>query len=75
MRDNRSTQSSDFSAGDTVTVTASALNVRDGPGTENNILGSVSKGTTLELYSVQENWADVYWGNHGGWICLDYVTK
>lgn len=75
LQDNRSTQSSDFNAGDTVTVTASALNVRDGPGRENNILGLVSKGDTLTLYRVQGNWADTYFGDHGGWICLDYVTK
>lgn len=75
LQENRSTQNSNFNADDVVTVTANSLNVRDGPGTENNILGSVSKGTTPTLYRVQGNWADVYWGNHGGWICLDYVTK
>lgn len=75
LQDNRSTQYSDFKDDDIVTVTANSLNVRDGPGTEKNILGSVSKGTMLTLYRVQSNWADVYWGNHGGWICLDYVTK
>lgn len=75
LQNNRSTQSSDFSAGDMVTVTASALNVREGPGTDYNILGSVPKETNLELYRIQGNWSDVYWGDHGGWICLDYVTK
>lgn len=75
LQDNRSIQNSNFNAEEVVTVTASTLNVRDGPGTENNILGSVSKGKTLILYRVQGNWADTYWGSHGGWICLDYVTK
>lgn len=75
LENNRTIIESEFTAGDTVTVTASALNVRDGPGTENNILGSVFKGDKLELYRIQENWSDVYWGDHGGWICLDYVTK
>lgn len=75
LQDNRSTQNSNFNADDVVTVTASSLNVREGPGTENNILGSTSKGTTLKIYRVQGIWADVYWGDRGGWICLDYVTK
>lgn len=75
LEDNRSTQSFNFAAEDTVTVTAKSLNVRDGPGTENNILGSVSKGDKLKLYGVQDNWADTYFGIAGGWISLDYVTK
>ncbi|GAA0076199.1 hypothetical protein UT300005_05770 [Clostridium sp. CTA-5] len=75
LQDNRSNQSSDFNSEDTVKVTASALNVRSGPGTSYDILGSVSNGTTLRIYSVDGNWADVYWGNHGGYICLDYVVK
>ncbi|MBN1058536.1 SH3 domain-containing protein [Clostridium botulinum] len=75
LQDNRNTQSATYNAGDKVKVTASALNVRNGPGTNYNILGSVSKGTSLEIYRVSGNWADVYWGNHGGYICLDYVTK
>ncbi|NFI95070.1 SH3 domain-containing protein [Clostridium botulinum] len=75
LQDNRNTQSATYNAGDKVKVTASALNVRNGHGTNYNILGSVSKGTSLEIYRVSGNWADVYWGNHGGYICLDYVTK
>lgn len=75
LENNRETKTSDFSQGDKVTVTASELNVRDGPGTDHKILGSVFKGDTLDLYSIQGNWADTYWGDHGGWVCLDYVTK
>lgn len=75
LQDNRNTQSATYNVGDKIKVTASALNVREGPGTNYNILGSVSKGTSLEVYRVSGNWADVYWGNHGGYICLDYVTK
>lgn len=75
LQDNRLTQSGDFKAEDTVKVTASVLNVRDGPGTSYKILGSVKKGESLKLYRVQGNWADTYWGNHGGYICLDYVSR
>ena len=75
LDDNRETKTSDFSPDDVVTVTASALNVRDGPGTNHDILGSVFRGDTLTLYKIQGNWADTFWGDHGGWVCLDYVTK
>ena len=66
---------SGYKKGDKVKVTASSLNVRSGPGTNNSALGTVNKGTTLEIWRVSENWADVYWGDSGGWICLDYVTS
>ena len=75
LGNNRATQESGFKAGDVVTVTASALNVRSGPGKEYDILGSVFKGEKLELYRIYGNWSDVYFGDHGGWISLDYVTK
>lgn len=73
LSNNRSTNDSDFKKSDKVKVTASALNVRKTP--NGTILGSVAKGTTLEIYSVSNNWADVLWGNNGGYICLDYVVK
>lgn len=66
---------SGYKKGDKVKVTASSLNVRSGPGTNNSAIGTVNKGTTLEIWRVSENWADVYWGDSGGWICLDYVTS
>ncbi len=64
-----------YTDGDTVKVTASALNVRDGPGTEYNILGVVYSGEQLTIFRQYDNWADTYWGDNGGYICLDYVTK
>lgn len=76
LEDNRSDNSqSEYQDGDKVKVTASALNVREGPGTSYSILGSVSNGTELEIFRQYGNWADTYWGDHGGYICLDYVTK
>jgi hypothetical protein len=76
LEDNRTDNSSgEYSDGDKVKVTASALNVRDGPGTSYNILGSVSNGTELTIFRQYGNWADTYWGDHGGYICLDYAVK
>lgn len=75
LKNNRSTQSSKFNRNDIVRVTADVLNVRNGPGTNNSIIGSVSNGTKLKVWRAQGNWLDVFYGNHGGWICSDYVTK
>lgn len=75
LKDNRATQASKFNRNDIVKVTADVLNVRSGPGTNNSILGTVSNGTKLKVWKAQGNWLDVFWGNHGGWICSDYVTK
>ncbi|WP_010295863.1 SH3 domain-containing protein [Clostridium senegalense] len=75
LKNNRSTQSGKFNRNDIVRVTADVLNVRNGPGTNNGIIGSVSNGTKLKVWRAQGNWLDVFYGNHGGWICSDYVTK
>ncbi|GAA0115744.1 SH3 domain-containing protein [Clostridium senegalense] len=70
-----SNSGSKFNRGDIVRVTADVLNVRSGPGTNNSVIGSVSNGTKLKVWRAQGNWLDVFYGNHGGWICSDYVTK
>lgn len=60
-------------AGEWIVVTSSALNVRNAPGTNSKIIGTVSNGQCYKIGSVQGNWAAIYWGDHGGWICTDYV--
>lgn len=76
LQNNRSDNgSNEYQDGDKVKVTASSLNVRDGPGTSYNILGSVPKGNELIIFRQHGNWADTYWGDHGGYVCLDYVIK
>lgn len=74
---NRTTQNATskatHTAGEWIVVTASSLNVRSGPGETNSILGSIQKDQCYKIGRVEGNWADIYWGNHGGWICTDYV--
>lgn len=52
-------------------VTASALNVRDS--INGKILGTLPKGATVHIDYVKDGWASIFWGDHGGWICMDYV--
>jgi uncharacterized protein YgiM (DUF1202 family) len=50
------------------------LNVRSGPGTDYTRLGGVANGATVRIGSVSGNWANIYWGDHGGWVCMDYLN-
>lgn len=74
---NRTTQDTTskptHTAGEWIVVTANELNVRSGPGETNSILGTVKKDQCYKIGTVKGNWADIYWGNSGGWVCTDYV--
>lgn len=52
-------------------VTASALNVRDS--INGKILGTLPKEATVHIDYVKDGWASIFWGDHGGWICMEYV--
>lgn len=79
LQDNRQTTTESSGAkyshraGEWIIVTADVLNVRDGPGESYGIRGTVKKDECYKIGSIQGNWADIYWSNHGGWICTDYV--
>lgn len=79
LQDNRQTTAESSGAkyshreGEWIVVTADVLNVRDGPGESYGIRGTVKKDECYKIGSIQGNWADIYWSNHGGWINTDYV--
>jgi N-acetylmuramoyl-L-alanine amidase len=54
-------------------VTADVLNVRAGAGTNYAKLGQLTEGTEVKICSISGNWANIYFGNHGGWVCMDYI--
>jgi hypothetical protein len=56
-----------------VTITASVLNVRKGPGTSYGIATQVKKGEVYTIVQTQGNWGKLKSG--AGWICLDYCKK
>lgn len=57
----------------TGTVTGSAVNVRSGPGTRYNVVGSVSQGDTLDILA-QYKIGNTTWGCiSSGWVSMDYV--
>ena len=60
----------------TVTVTAYALNVRNGQGTEADILTQVRQGETYEVSGEPvDGWYPVKVGEIDGWVSGSYVTE
>ena len=51
------------------TVTASALMIREGAGTNYKDVGKLYNGDSVEILEVKDNWGRI----DKGWICLDYV--
>ncbi|MDY5096918.1 SH3 domain-containing protein, partial [Clostridium sp.] len=35
--------------------------------------GTLPKGATVHIDYVKDGWASIFYGEHGGWICMDYV--
>ena len=59
--------------GGTGTVTGSAVNLRQGPGTKFTVVGSVKEGDTVEILA-QFTIDEKTWGcTKNGWISMDYV--
>lgn len=78
LNSNRTSDSSSnskkiFTVGEWIIITADVLNVRDGPATSYAARGTVKEGECYKIGRVYNNWADIYWSNHGGWICTDYA--
>lgn len=60
----------------TVTVTAYALNVRDGQGIEADILTQIRQGETYEVTGeTVDGWYPVQVGDIEGWVSGSYVTE
>ncbi len=57
----------------TARVTASALNVRKGPGTSSAILGSFKRGTKVTVKYTVGNWAYVTSGRLTGYVSMTYL--
>ena len=57
----------------TGTVTGDDLNIRSGPGTKYNSVGSLDKGDSVKIYA-QITIGDMTWGCiDGGWISMSFV--
>lgn len=56
-------------------VNADQVNVRSGPGTDNGLVGKVTRNDLLLITEVEEDSNKLKWGKFDrGWVCMDYVT-
>ena len=56
----------------TVTGINSYLNVRDSIG--GNIIGKLYNGDSVKLFKKEDNYFNIYFGEHGGYVSADYIT-
>ena len=56
-------------------VTASALNVRTGPGTKNKVIGCLKKGDKVYPQSIEKNWAKIDYKGQTGYCSVSYLKK
>jgi uncharacterized protein YraI len=56
-----------------VEVTASALNVRSGPGTGNGVLGSAGNGQVYPVLQRSGDWTNIQFGSTRGWAHSNYL--
>ena len=61
-------------AATTGTVTASALNVRSGPGTNYASLGLLRRGTSVTVESVSGGWAQISFNGKTAYVSAEYVS-
>ena len=61
-------------AATTGTVTASALNVRSGPGTNYASLGLLQRGTSVTVESVSGGWAQISYNGKTAYVSAEYVS-
>lgn len=57
----------------TYTVNANT-NLRTSYGTQNGIVGLVSKGSSIYVYETKGNWGKITYAGKTGWLCLDYSS-
>jgi uncharacterized protein (TIGR02594 family) len=62
---------------ETYLVTASSLNLRSAPKMADNIIGSLKRGSSVELLSTSDDelWMNVQRGTKAGWAFAKYLTK
>jgi len=58
-----------------VTITATRLNVRLGPGLNNSVLGQLNKGEQVEILEIQNGWYRLLFHQKTGWIAGQYANK
>ncbi|MPQ95670.1 SH3 domain-containing protein [Thioclava sp. JE_KL1] len=56
-------------------VTGRSVNQRSGPGTENQIMGALSQGTSVKKISSQAGWTQIRSSLGTGWMATSYLSS
>ena len=56
-------------------VTATTLNVRSGAGTSYQVIGSLSKGTKVEVISESNGWSKINYNGKTGYVSSQYLSS
>ena len=56
------------------TVTATSLNVRENGDEASTIVGTLKKGDKVRLGNTVDGWINIYYGDHGAWVCANYIN-
>ncbi len=57
----------------TGTVNGDTLNVRKDPSSKSPIIGKLTKGTNVTIYSKQNNWIEIGFANMKGWASSEFI--
>lgn len=63
----------DQATAETGTVIGSVVNVRSGPSTSDEVIGSLYKDTQVQIITQAGNWYNIKFGSLAGWVNQDYV--
>ena len=65
----------EYTSTNTKYVTATTLNVRSGAGTNYSIIGSLSKGTKVEVISTKNGWSKIKYNGSTGYVSSQYLSS
>lgn len=56
-------------------VNGDTLNVRIEPSSNSTVIGKLTKGTTITIFSKQNNWVEIGYSNLRGWISAEFIDS
>lgn len=54
-------------------IVTETLNIRNEPSTTGTLIGKLTKGTSITIYSKKNNWLEINYSNQRAWVSSDYV--
>ncbi|WP_413308550.1 SH3 domain-containing protein [Bacillus sp. 1P10SD] len=54
-------------------VNADTLNIRKEPSASGTVIGKLTKGTNVSIYSKEKNWLEIGFANLKGWVSAEFV--